>query len=99
MVDAAASMRMAMSEAIMNLVSVPISSLSNIKVSANWMSATGNVDDLNLRLGVQKLSDFCVDLNIASRCKDSLSMSTTWDSEEHSFEVNSPLSGIITAVG
>ena len=54
MVDAAASMRMAMSEAIMNLVSVPISSLSNIKVSANWMSATGNnVDDLNLRLGVQ----------------------------------------------
>ena len=48
-------MRMAMSEAIMNLVSVPISSLSNIKVSMpNWMSATGNnVDDLNLRLGVQ----------------------------------------------
>ena len=100
MVDAAASMRMAMSEAIMNLVSVPISSLSNIKVSANWMSATGNnVDDLNLRLGVQALSDFCVDLNIAIPVgKDSLSMSTTWDSEEHSFEVNSPLSGIITAV-
>ncbi len=96
----AASMRMAAAEAVTNMISVPIESISSIRASANWMAACGeNIEDLNLRKGVEALSNFCIDLGIAIPVgKDSLSMKTTWEKEQTNFTVKSPMTGIISAM-
>ena len=98
--NAAASMRMAVAEAVTNMMSVPIESISFIRASANWMAACGeNIEDLNLRKGVEALSNFCIDLGIAIPVgKDSLSMKTTWEKDQTNFTVKSPMTGIITAM-
>ena len=98
--NAAASMRMAVAEAVTNMMSVPIESISFIRASANWMAACGeNIEDLNLRKGVEALSSFCIDLGIAIPVgKDSLSMKTTWEKDQTNFTVKSPMTGIITAM-
>ncbi len=98
--DAAASMRMAVAEAVTNMMSVPIESISSIRASANWMAACGeNIEDLNLRKGVEALSNFCIDLGIAIPVgKDSLSMRTTWEKDQSNFTVKSPMTGIISAM-
>ena len=98
--NAAASMRMAVAEAVTNMMSVPIESISFIRASANWMAACGeNIEDLNLRKGVEALSNFCIDLGIAIPVgKDSLSMKTTWEKDQTNFTVKSPMTGIISAM-
>jgi len=98
--DPAASLRMALNEALMNLVSAPVQSLDLVRLSANWMAACGEEeDDYALRLGVEALSNMCVELGIAIPVgKDSLSMRTRWDEGDIEFEVKSPLSGVITAM-
>ena len=98
--NAAASMRMAVAEAVTNMMSVPIESVSSIRASANWMAACGeNIEDLNLRKGVEALSNFCIDLGIAIPVgKDSLSMRTTWEKDQSNFTVKSPMTGIISAM-
>ena len=98
--NAAASMRMAVAEAVTNMMSVPIESISSIRASANWMAACGeNIEDLNLRKGVEALSNFCIDLGIAIPVgKDSLSMRTTWEKDQSNFTVKSPMTGIISAM-
>ena len=98
--NAAASMRMAVAEAVTNMMSVPIESISSIRASANWMAACGeNIEDLNLRKGVEALSSFCIDLGIAIPVgKDSLSMRTTWEKDQTNFTVKSPMTGIISAM-
>ncbi len=98
--NAAASMRMAVAEAVTNMMSVPIESISSIRASANWMAACGeNIEDLNLRKGVEALSNFCIDLGIAIPVgKDSLSMRTTWEKGQSNFTVKSPMTGIISAM-
>ncbi len=98
--NAAASMRMAVAEAVTNMMSVPIESISSIRASANWMAACGeNIEDLNLRKGVEALSNFCINLGIAIPVgKDSLSMRTTWEKDQSNFTVKSPMTGIISAM-
>ncbi len=95
-----ASMRMAMAEALTNMISVPILGLEQIQVSANWMAASGeNIEDLSLRNGVEALSKFAVDLGISIPVgKDSLSMRTKWEEDKNQYTVKSPLSGVITAM-
>ena len=41
LIDAAASARMAVGEALTNLAAAPVASLSEVKLSANWMAAAG----------------------------------------------------------
>jgi len=96
----AASMRMAMAEALLNMSGVYIKGLDEVQVSANWMAATGEgVEDLSLRDGVEALSECCVSLNISVPVgKDSLSMKTKWQEDKSDYEVKSPLSGVITAM-
>ena len=96
----AASMRMALAEALMNLISAPVKSLDLVRLSANWMAACGDEkDNYALRSGVEALSNICIELEIAIPVgKDSLSMKTKWNEEDHELEVKSPLSGIITAM-
>jgi phosphoribosylformylglycinamidine synthase len=96
----AASMRMALAEALTNMAGVVIKGLNSVQVSANWMAASGNnKEDLALRNGVEALSKISIDLNVSIPVgKDSLSMKTKWSEDNNEFEVTSPLSGVVTAM-
>jgi len=96
----AASLRMAFSETLMNLVSVPVKGLDSVRLSANWMAACGEAEDnYALRLGVEAISKICVELGVAIPVgKDSLSMRTQWQENNQNLEVKSPLSGVITGM-
>ena len=97
--DAAASARMAVSEAITNIAASAIRDISLIKLSANWMAASGdNDDDFDLFEAVKAIGmELCPELGISIPVgKDSMSMKTTWDDGEAK-TVKSPLSLVITA--
>ena len=98
--DAPASGRMAVAEALTNLVAADIGELKNVKFSANWMAACGEPEeDARLYDTVAAVSELCIKLGIAIPVgKDSLSMRTVWqDDEGKKKEVVSPLSLIISA--
>jgi phosphoribosylformylglycinamidine synthase len=99
-VDAAASGRMAVGEAITNIAAAPIANLSDVKLSANWMAACGQPgQDAALFDTVKAVGmDLCPALGISIPVgKDSLSMRTTWKEEDVSKEVLSPVSLIVSA--
>lgn len=94
--NARKSARMAVAEAITNIVAANIGKISNIKLSANWMAASGDDDeDNNLFAAVHAVGeDLCPQLGISIPVgKDSMSMSTKWNDRT----VTSPLSLIVTA--
>jgi len=97
--NAAASARMAIAEALTNIAASAIEDISLIKLSANWMAASGtDHEDHELFKAVKSIGiELCPDLGISIPVgKDSMSMQTTWgDSETKT--VTSPLSLIITA--
>ena len=80
-INAPASGRMAIGEAITNIAAAQIESLSDIKLSANWMAAAGyQGEDAALFDTVKAVGiDLCPALGIAIPVgKDSLSMKTVW---------------------
>ena len=95
----AASARLAVAEAISNLAGTAIGDIGRIKLSANWMAATGHIgEDAALYDAVQAVGlELAPALGIAIPVgKDSMSMKTVWhDEQEHS--VTSPLSLIVSA--
>ncbi len=100
----AASARMAVGEAITNIAAARIRRLSDLKLSANWMSPAGHPgEDAGLFDAVKAVGmQLCPELGIAIPVgKDSMSMKTVWTEEgEAGVEeksVTSPLSLIITA--
>ncbi|WP_431102721.1 phosphoribosylformylglycinamidine synthase [Roseateles noduli] len=98
-VDAPASGRMAVAEAITNLLAAPIE-LSRVKLSANWMAACGEPgEDAALYDTVKAVGmDLCPALGISIPVgKDSLSMRTRWSDEGATKQVTAPVSLIITA--
>jgi phosphoribosylformylglycinamidine synthase len=79
-VDAAASGRMAVAEAITNLLAAPIE-LPRVKLSANWMAACGEPgEDAALYETVKAVGmELCPALGVSIPVgKDSLSMRTQW---------------------
>ncbi len=99
-IDAAASGRMAVGEAITNLAGACIGDIKNIRLSANWMCACGHdSQDQALFETVKAVAmDFCPALGVAIPVgKDSLSMRTTWTDNGVEKSVTSPLSLIISA--
>ena len=99
-VNAAASGRMAVGEAITNIAATPIADISDIKLSANWMAACGQPgQDAALFDTVKAVGmELCPALGISIPVgKDSLSMRTTWKDAEGSKEVVSPVSLIVSA--
>ncbi|MDR0564313.1 MAG: phosphoribosylformylglycinamidine synthase [Azoarcus sp.] len=98
-VDAPASGRMAVGEALTNIAAAPIESLSDIKLSANWMAAAGfQGEDAQLFDTVQAVSDFCIAAGLSIPVgKDSLSMRTAWKEGGEEKQVIAPLSLIVTA--
>ena len=99
-IDAPASGRMAVGEAITNLAAAPIAHLSDIKLSANWMAAAGHPgEDENLYETVRAVGmELCPALGIAIPVgKDSMSMKTVWDDESGEVKaVTAPLSLVIS---
>ena len=99
-IDAPASGRMAIAEAITNLLAAPIE-LSRVKLSANWMAACGEAgEDAALYATVQAVGmELCPALGISIPVgKDSLSMRTQWTDEEGmAKKVSSPVSLIVSA--
>lgn len=99
-INAPASARLAIAEAVTNIAAARINNLSDIKLSANWMSASGNeTEDYNLFKTVQAVGEeFCPALNLTIPVgKDSLSMRTLWEEKGKGKSVTSPVSLIISA--
>ncbi|MET0322099.1 MAG: phosphoribosylformylglycinamidine synthase [Duganella sp.] len=99
-IDAAASGRMAVAEAITNIAAAPIADISDIKLSANWMAACGQPgQDAALYDTVKAVGmELCPALGISIPVgKDSLSMRTTWQDEGEAKAVVSPVSLIVSA--
>ena len=100
-IDAPASGRMAVAEAITNLLAAPIT-LSRVKLSANWMAACGEAgEDADLYATVRAVGlELCPALGISIPVgKDSLSMRTQWvDPVANEIrKVTSPVSLIVSA--
>ncbi|WP_313395951.1 phosphoribosylformylglycinamidine synthase, partial [Pseudomonas sp.] len=99
LLDAPASGRMAIGETITNLAAARIEKLSDIKLSANWMSAAGHPgEDARLYDTVKAVGmELCPELGITIPVgKDSMSMKTKWSEEGAEKSVTSPMSLIIT---
>ena len=99
--DAPASGRMAVGEALTNLLAAPIER-TRIKLSCNWMAACGEPgEDAALCDTVQAVAmELCPALGIGVPVgKDSLSMRTKWTdpASGESRQVTSPVSLVVTA--
>jgi phosphoribosylformylglycinamidine synthase len=98
-IDPAASGRMAVAEAITNLLAAPFE-LPRVKLSANWMAACGEPgEDAALYETVKAVGmELCPALGISIPVgKDSLSMRTQWKEGDTAKKVTSPVSLVITA--
>ena len=99
--SAPASARVAVAEAITNIAAASISSLSRVKMSANWMCAASKPGEgSGLYAAVKAVGlELCPALGVGIPVgKDSMSMSMKWTNREgHNNEITSPLSLIITA--
>jgi len=99
-VNPAASGRLAVAEAVTNIMAADIEQLKDIKLSANWMAACGSLEqDTALYNTVEAITrDFCVKLGLTIPVgKDSLSMRTLWHEGGNKKSVTSPVSLIMTA--
>lgn len=100
-VNAPASGRMAIGEALTNLCAANVRDLSEVKLSANWMAAAGHDgDDAAMYDTVKAIGmTLCPELGIAIPVgKDSMSMKSVWQDESGKHKsVTSPVSCVITA--
>lgn len=100
LLDAPASGRMAIAEAITNIIAAPIEKMSDIKLSANWMAPAGHPgEDARLYETVKTVGmEICPQLDLAIPVgKDSMSMKSVWQDDGEDKSVTAPLSLIITA--
>ena len=100
MIDAKASVRMALGEAITNLSAASIHHLEDVKLSANWMASAGHAgEDAALFDAVEEIGmHLCPDLGISIPVgKDSMSMKTSWLDQSQEKTVVSPVSLIVSA--
>ena len=99
-VNAPASGRMAVAEALTNVAAADIRDLSEIKLSANWMAAADHTgDDAALYETVQAIGmELCPALGISIPVgKDSMSMKTVWQDQQGEHSVTAPVSCVISA--
>ena len=100
LINAPASGRMAIGEAITNICATRVADIKDIKLSANWMCAAGSSgEDEKLYRTVEAVGmDLCPKLGITVPVgKDSMSMRTAWQEQDQDKSVTAPLSLIITA--
>src|SRR2546423_11717464 len=101
LIDAPASGRMAVGEAITNIAAAAIDRIGHIKLSANWMCAAGHPgEDAALFDTVKAVAmELCPAIGVAIPVgKDSMSMRTTWrDVSGAEKAVTAPLSLVVSA--
>ncbi len=100
LIDAAASARMAVGEALTNLAAAPVTALSEIKLSANWMAAASHPgEDARLFDAVRAVGlELCPELEIGIPVgKDSLSMQAQWTRDGIAHKSVSPVSLVVSA--
>ena len=100
LLNAPASGRMAIGEAITNIAASAIDKLADIKLSANWMCAAGHRgEDEKLFRTVEAVGmELCPALGLTVPVgKDSMSMRTAWRAEGEDKAVTAPLSLIVSA--
>lgn len=100
LLDGPASGRMAIGESITNIASARIGRLSDIRLSANWMSAASHSGEGERLYDTVKAvgMELCPALGITIPVgKDSMSMRTVWNEDGAEQSVTSPLSLIISA--
>ena len=99
--NAPASGRMAVGEALTNIVAADVGRLGNVKLSANWMCACGeDGEDANLFDTVRAVGmELCPALGVSIPVgKDSLSMRSTWQTSAGQTEkMTAPLSLVVSA--
>jgi len=98
--DAPASGRLAVAEALTNILAADLASLGEVRLSANWMAACGEPgEDAALYATVHAVAmELCPQLGIAIPVgKDSLSMKTTWREGHGEKSVVAPVSLIVSA--
>jgi phosphoribosylformylglycinamidine synthase len=98
--NAPASGRLAVGEALTNIIAADIDDIRKVRLSANWMAAAGHDgEDANLFDTVKAVGqELCCELGLTIPVgKDSLSMKTAWDDDEGHKEVVAPLSLIVSA--
>jgi phosphoribosylformylglycinamidine synthase len=98
--NAPASGRMAVAEAITNIAAASIEDIKKIRLSANWMAAAGHPgEDANLFDTVKAVGDeLCRDLGVAIPVgKDSMSLRASWQDGGDEYQVVAPVSLIVTA--
>ncbi len=100
-VDAPASGRMAIGEALTNIAAADIAQIGDIKLSANWMAACGAPgQDAALLDTVRAVAaELCPALGVAIPVgKDSLSMKTLWQTDDgRERAMIAPLSLVVSA--
>jgi phosphoribosylformylglycinamidine synthase len=100
LLDAPASARLAVAEAVTNILSADVARLGDIRLSANWMAACGEPgEDAALYAAVRAVGEqLCPALGIAIPVgKDSLSMKTAWTEGGEARSVVAPMSLIVSA--
>ncbi|MGU3523820.1 phosphoribosylformylglycinamidine synthase [Enterobacteriaceae bacterium C23F] len=100
LLDFAASARLAVGEALTNIVGTQVGDLKRIKLSANWMAAAGHPgEDAGLYAAVKAVGEeLCPALGLTIPVgKDSMSMKTRWQEGSEQREMTSPLSLVISA--
>ena len=100
LLDAPASGRLAVGEALTNIMAADVRALTDIRLSANWMAACGEPgEDADLYATVKAVGvDLCAKLGITIPVgKDSLSMRTEWTDERGKRSVVAPVSLVISA--
>ncbi len=100
LINAPASGRMAIGEAITNIAAAQIDTIDNLKLSANWMAPAGHAgEDAALFATVKAVGmELCPALGISIPVgKDSMSMKTIWAENNQDKAVTSPISLVVTA--
>jgi phosphoribosylformylglycinamidine synthase len=98
--NAPASGRLAVGEAITNILAADIRNLGDIRLSANWMAACGEPgEDADLYATVRAVGvELCASLGLTIPVgKDSLSMRTAWQDAAGDHAVIAPVSVVISA--
>ncbi len=100
LIDAPASGRMAIGEALTNIAAAAIDQLRDVKLSANWMAPAGHPgEDAALYDTVRAVAlDLCPALGVSIPVgKDSMSMRTSWRDGDVDKAVTAPVSLIVSA--
>jgi phosphoribosylformylglycinamidine synthase len=100
LLDAPASGRLAVAEAVTNLLAADVRRLTDVRLSANWMAACGEPgEDADLYATVRAVGvELCAAVGITIPVgKDSLSMRTAWSDADGAHSVVAPVSLIVSA--